>query len=253
MDIPAGRIVWFDYLTSEPAKAQTLFRALFGWTSQTVTMPITSGTYTMIVSDGKTIGGYGAPHPGTPTIRFSEPYARWLPHFQVASGHESAAKAKNLGAKMLREPTPFGEMTSKLAVAIDPNGQSFAMWQPPKVDGDPGWAGPPNTFCWAELYTSNTSSSVSFYKTIGGYTETKNPLPDGGTYHLLERDGAPRAGVRTPMQAIQPGWFAWVRVPDLAATAAKAQQLDATIVMPPANGMALLVDPWGCALGLAQA
>jgi len=252
MEIPAGRFVWFDYLTSEPAKAQVFFRSLFGWTTQNVTMPITNGTYSMIASDGRPIGGYAAPHPGTPIYRYSEPYSRWLPHLQVASGHESAAKAKNHGAKMLREPTPFGELSSKLAVAVDPNGATFAMWQPPKVDGDPGWAGPPNTFCWAELYTTNTTSSVSFYKAIGGFTETKTPLPDG-TYHLLERDGAPRAGVRTPMQGMQHGWFPWVRVPDLVATATKAQQLDASIVMPPANNMALLVDPWGAAFGLTQA
>jgi len=249
MEIPTGRIVWFDYLTSEPPKAQAFFKALFGWSTHTVAIP--TGPYTLIVNSGQPIGGYRAPIAGTPSYRYSEPYSRWLPHLQIENGHESAVKAKNHGAKMLQEPAPFADI-GKLAIAVDPNGQPFAMRQPAKVESDPGWAGPPNSFCWAELYTSNTTSSVSFYKTLGGFTETKNPLPDGGTYHLLERDGQPRAGVRTPMQGIQPGWFAWVRVPDVAATAAKAQQLDATIVMPPAHGMALLVDPYGCALGLAQ-
>lgn len=249
MEIPAGRIVWFDYQTSEPAKAQKFFRALFGWTSQTMTMA--NSSYAMIMSDGRAIGGYTAPLRDTPIYRFSEPYSRWLPHFQIVNGHESAAKAKNHGAKVLREPSALLDI-GRLAIALDANGQGFGMLQPAKVDGDPGWAGPPNTFCWAELYTLNTSSSVSFYKAIGGFTETKTPLPDG-TYHLLERDGAPRAGLRAPMPGMQPGWFAWIRVPDLVATATRAQQLEATIVMPPANGMALLVDPWGCAFGLAQA
>lgn len=249
MDIPAGRIVSFDYQTSQPAKAQAFFRALFGWTTQTLTM--STGSYATIMSDGRRIGGYTAPLRDTPIYRFSEPYSRWLPHFQIANGHESAAKAKNHGAKVLREPSALLDI-GRLAIALDANGYGFAMLQPATVEGDPGWAGPPNSFCWAELYTLNTSSSVSFYKAIGGFTETKTPLPDG-TYHLLERDGAPRAGVRLPMSGVQPGWFAWIRVPDLAATATRAQQLDATIVMPPANGMALLVDPWGCAFGLAQA
>lgn len=241
--------MWFDYLTNEPAKAQAMFRTLFGWTAQHMTM--STGSYTLIMNNGVAIGGYGAALPNTPSYRFSEPYTQWMPHFVVENGHESSSKVKTRGGKVLREPSALLDL-GRLVVALDANGTGFGMRQLPAVQPDQGWAGPPNSFCWAELYTLNTSSSVSFYKTIGGFTETKSPLPDG-TYHMLERDGVPRAGVRTPMSGMQTGWFAWVRVPDLVATVHKAQQLDATVVMPPGNNMALLVDTYGAALGLAQA
>jgi predicted enzyme related to lactoylglutathione lyase len=251
MDIPAGRFVWFDYLTSEPGKAQAFFAALFGWQAQTYVLPEGS-KYTMIASGGRNLGGYGSPLPGTPIYRYSEPYARWLPYLQVVNGHESAAKVKSLGGKMVREPSPVG-YGGRLGIATDTSGLALALWQPQTVDGDPGWAGPANTFCWCELYSPATAASLTFIKKVGEFTEKKSPLPDG-TYSLLERDGAPRAGVREPMPGTQPGWFAWVRVPDVAATAAKAQQLGATIVVAPSGGqnMALLVDPWGATLGLAQ-
>lgn len=250
MDTPAGRFVWFDYLTSEPAKAQTFFKALFGWQAQVYNLSDGS-KYTMIAVDGRTIGGYGSPLPGTPIYRYSEPYSRWLPYLQVASAHEAATKAKALGGTMVREPAPVG-YGGRLAIAADTNGQALGIWQPNEVTGDPGWAGPPNTFCWCELYSPALASATTFAKQLGGFGEQKAAMGDG-TYHTLERDGAPRAGARKPMPGTQPGWFPWVRVPDIAATVAKAQQLEAEIIQPPNGGaMALIVDPWGATLGLAQ-
>jgi predicted enzyme related to lactoylglutathione lyase len=253
MDTPVSRFVWFDYLTSEPAKAQAFFATLFGWKAQPY--DLTDGSkYTMIVAGDQTIGGYAPPLPGTPTYRFSEPYARWLPYLQIANGHETSIKVKTLGGRMVREPAPSG-YGGKLGVATDPNGQALGLWQPDQIPDDPGWAGPPNTFCWCELYSPTVASAVTFMKQVGGFSETKSQMPDG-PYHLFEKDGQPRAGARKPMAGTQPGWFAWVRVPDIAATCAKAQQQDATIVQPPSNmgtmTMALLVDPWGATLGLVQ-
>ncbi len=241
--------MWFDYLTSEPPKAEKYFRTLFGWTFQTMTM--STGPYTLIMNNGVAIGGVQAPLPDTPTYRYSEPYSRWSPHLIIENGHEGSGKVKTRGGKVLREPSALLDM-GRLVVALDANGTGFSMRQPATVQPDPGWAGPPNSFCWAELYTLNTSSSVAFYKAIIGFTETKSPLPDG-TYHMLEKGGVPQAGVRLPMPGVQTGWFAWVRVPDLVQTVHKAQQLDSTVIMPPGNNMALLVDPYGCTLGLAQA
>lgn len=241
--------MWFDYLTSEPPKAQKFFRALFGWTAQNMTM--STGAYTLIMNEGVAIGGFQAPLPDTPSYRYSEPYSRWLPHFVVENGHEGSSKVKARAGKVLREPSALLDL-GRFVVGVDPNGTGFGMIQPATVKPDPGWAGPPNSLCWAELYTLNTGSSVSFYKMIGGFTETKSPLPDG-TYHMLERAGVPQFGVRTPMAGMQTGWFPWIRVPDLVGTATKAQQLESTIIMPPGNNMALLVDPFGAAFGLAQA
>jgi predicted enzyme related to lactoylglutathione lyase len=173
-----------------------------------------------------------------------------MPQFEIANGHESAAQAKRLGATMHREPAPFADV-GKVAFGADPGGIAFAMREPAKTAEDVGWSGPAHTFCWAELYTPVVSSAVSFYKVFAGFTPTASQLADG-PYYLLERDGQPRAGLRAPLPGVQPGWFPWVRVPDVARTAATAQGLEATIVMPAANGRALLVDPWGATLGLAQ-
>ena len=253
MDGPAGRLGWFDYLTSEPAKAQAFFAALFGWQAPTYNLG-DGGKYTAIATGGRALGGYGAPLPKTPIFRYSEPYSRWLPYLEIADGHASAAKVKALGGAMVRELAPVG-YGGRLGIATDPNGAALALWQPNEVKADPGWAGPANTFCWCELYSNALGSASTFAKQLGGFTETKSPMADS-EYHLFALDGAPRAGARKPMPGMQPGWFAWVRVTDLAATAAKAQQLDATIVQPPADmgaiKMALLVDPWGASLGLIQ-
>ena len=253
MEIPTGRFVWFDYVTHDAKKAQAFFGSLFGWTTQTLAM--FRGHYTTIVSGDRQLGGYMATLPDTPMFRFSEPIARWLPYLQIANAHDSAVKLKTLGGTMIREPYAVAD-AGKMAIAADPHGERFALWQPAAVPDDHGWAGPPGTFCWAELYTSSPSSSVRVLKQLGGFTETKSAMGDG-TYHLLERDGAPRAGVRQPMPGMPPGWFAWVRVADVDATVAKAKQLGAEINVPPADmgasRMALITDPFGAALGIMRA
>jgi predicted enzyme related to lactoylglutathione lyase len=251
--IPTGRIVWFDYLCNEPAAAQKFYAAVLGWSTQTYTMPGT--TYTRIVGGGREIGGYLPALPKTPIFRLQMPYARWLPHLQVENANDSAVRIKQLGGAMIREPYPVSTL-GKMAIAADLDGHNFALWQPAAVPEDTGWVGPPGTFCWCELYTTSLGSASRFYCQIAGFSETANPLPDGGSYHLFARDGAPRAGMRAPMPGTSSGWFAWARVADIARTVARASELEAVVNVPPthmgASLMALVTDPLGATLGLMQ-
>jgi uncharacterized protein len=255
MDIPVGRFGWFDYLTHDIAAAQKFFAQVFGWTTQTMVLGATK--YPLIAAGNRYIGGYGAVLPGTPVYRYSDPYSKWMPYVPVANAHEAAGRVKQCGGKMVREPAPFGDL-ARMAIAADASGQSLAVWQPqaPSKDPDPGWDGPVGTFCWAELYTPNSPGEVmTMMKLACGFTATKSGAGDG-TYYLLERDGKARAGIRTPMPGMPPGWFAWVRVASTDVTVAKAQQLGAEVHLPPVDvgsgRMALITDPFGAALGILQ-
>lgn len=247
-----ARFTWFEYLTSEPAKAQAFFRAVFGWEAQTYVMP--NGTrYSVITNAGRAIGGYNAPLRGTPIFRYSEPYSRWVPCLQVGDGHAIVGTAKERGGTVAREMSTIHD--GRVAVITDPGGQSFGVWQP-ATDEARSWGTEPGSFCWSELYTEQPGSASVFLKHLAGFTEQKSQLPDGATYHLLESEGAPHAGARKPMPGSQLGWFAWVRVPDIAAAVARAEQFEIAVLQPPTNTgathMALIVDPYGATLGLAQ-
>jgi predicted enzyme related to lactoylglutathione lyase len=228
LQIPLGRFVSFDYVAPEPQKAQAFYGTVFGWTSQQYVAPL--------------------------AMTDAPQSAHWLPLLQTPNAHESASKAKLLGGTMLREPYKK-DGRGKQAITLDPTGAPIALWEPIQVNTDKHWTGSPGAICWAELYTKSPTAAGAFYKQLGGFTETKTIVADDTPYHLYERDGLPRAGVRRPMPDMPCGWFAWVRVDNVDRIVGQAFRLGATVTRAPmdmchGSRMALLRDPFGAALGL---
>jgi len=247
-----ARFTWFEYLTSEPAKAQTFFKTVFGWDAQTYVLP-GGAKYTAIVNAGRPIGSYNAPLKGTPIFRYSEPYSRWVPYLEVQDAHALIGTLKAAGGSVARELSAIHD--GRMAVLTDPAGQHFGMWQPAAFDVNRTWGSEPGSFCWLELYTTQPGAAVTLLKHMAGFFEQKSQLPDGSPYVTLEADGVAHAGVRKPMQGSQLGWFAWVRVPDLATALMRALQFETQVIQPPIPGaapMAIIVDPYGATIGLAQ-
>jgi predicted enzyme related to lactoylglutathione lyase len=249
-NIPTGRFVWFELYTKELDKAQGFYGELFGWKTQAMPMPGGTGSYTMIVADGATIGGYMAPPPGAPQ------HSHWLSHLQVASAAESAAKVKASGGRIGLEPVKMGDFGT-FAVALDPSGAAFALWQPGKPEGDGNFKGKPGTPCWNELFTDAPEKCVAFYQAIGGFTTKAMPMPTGD-YHLLEHDGASRAGVtKTPMPGVPNQWLPYFQVASADQTTAKAKKLGAKVHVEPQDipnvgRFALFADSTGATFGILQ-
>jgi uncharacterized protein len=248
MTIPTGRFVWFEYVSADAKKAQGFFGELFGWSTKAVPMP--DGEYTMIAApDGTTIGGYFAPPPGAP------PKASWLPYLQVQSAADIAAKVKKAGGSIMKEPFKVGDFAT-MAVALDPHGAGFALWQPNKVE-EPAKS-TVGHFAWNELPSKNPEASVKFYTQIGDFTESKMDMGPAGTYHVLESDGQPRAGIMAQQMPEAPhAWLPYVHVASADQSADKAKRLGATIVVPPTDipnvgRFAILVDAQGAATGILQ-
>jgi predicted enzyme related to lactoylglutathione lyase len=243
--IPTSTFVWFEYVSNDAPKAQGFFGELFGWTKQNV--PMSGGDYTMIAAGGKTVGGYLAPPPGVP------PQAHWLTHLQVASAQDTAAQVKRLGGKVMKEPFKVGEHGT-MAVVIDPQGGALALWQPAKAEPSPA---PENGhFIWNELFSTDPVASVAFYGAIGGFTDKAMEMPGMGTYHVLESEGQPRAGV-TKMSGAPHAWLPYVQVASTDATAEKAKRLGATLIVPPTDipnvgRFSIFADPQGATLGILQ-
>lgn len=255
MDFPVGRFGWFDYATHDPDAAQKFFSAVFGWTTQT--MALGPQRTTLIAAGTRYIGAYTTVVPGTPIYRYSDPYAKWVPYFQVANAHDAAGRIKQTGGKMIKEPGPYGDL-ARWGLATTSSGQPFVVWQPMAASaaGEASWAGGPGSFCWAELYTPNSPGEpVTMMKMALGFTATKSGTPDQ-LYYLLERGGVAIAGVRQPTPGMPPGWFAWVRVTDCDAVVAKAQQLGAEVHLRPTDTgsgrMALITDPFGASIGVLR-
>src|SRR5207302_389185 len=159
---------------------------LFNWKTQDAPMP--TGTYTMIATGGKTIGGY------IPAKDAPNKPAHWISHLQVSDANDTIVKIKNNGGSVKAEPRKMGDQGT-MAIVADPFGATFALWQPAKAEGTGDYHDTAGTWCWNELIVPDPVAAASFYKAIGGFEERRVEMGPGSFYHILESDGKGRAGI----------------------------------------------------------
>jgi predicted enzyme related to lactoylglutathione lyase len=115
---------------------------------------------------------------------------------------------------------------------------------------------PYGSFCFADLNTRNAAGAAQFYGAILGWRVADAPEARG-TYSLFQSDGKTVAGLRHA-HPIPAGWVCYLAVESADATAARARELGASVLAPPADvpGLArtcVLQDPEGAQFGLWEA
>jgi len=121
---------WADLNTPDRAGAKEFYSGMFGWTF--VTGKDATGKekdesgYWHIMNGGHGIGG-------VPPVEYQPRGVppHWLLYYQVADCRAMTAKAKELGARVLMEPTTI-EGQLMFSVVADPQGAAFALFQPGK-------------------------------------------------------------------------------------------------------------------------
>ena len=114
----------------------------------------------------------------------------WATYVAVDSADASAEKVKSLGGNIMAGPFDVMDM-GRMANAVDPQGASFALWQPLKkaefIVGETG------TLCWNELMTTDAEGAQKFYMPLFGWTAKGSPeyielhLGDRGIGGILQR------------------------------------------------------------------
>ena len=114
----ANPFVHVELTTSDPAKAKSFYGALFDWKLDDVEMA-PGMTYTMIrVGEGTGGGMMKHPMAGAPSA--------WLPYVNVDNVAAATAKAKSLGATILREVTEVPNAGS-FSIIVDPTGAMLGL------------------------------------------------------------------------------------------------------------------------------
>jgi predicted enzyme related to lactoylglutathione lyase len=248
-----GTFCWVELGTTDGEAAKKFYTELFGW-DFTDTPIGPGGVYTILKQDGKDVGAlYKMP----PEMTSNGVPPHWLSYVSVTSADESAAKAREAGATLMKEP--FDVMTvGRMAVVQDPTGAVFALWQAGTHSGA-GIVNVPNSFCWNELATTDTAKAGDFYTTLFGWT--KNVQQMGPMeYTSFVNGGRPAGGMYTlptEMANVPPNWMTYFAVEDCDATAAKAGELGAQTISPamdiPTIGrFAILLDPQGAAFAVIK-
>jgi predicted enzyme related to lactoylglutathione lyase len=117
----ANPFVHVELGTTDIDKAKSFYQSLFDWQLQDA--DVGGGmTYTMIgVGEGTGGGMMKHPVPGAPSA--------WLPYVLVDDIAAATAKAKSLGATVMRDVTEVRDAGS-FSIIIDPTGAVLGLWQP---------------------------------------------------------------------------------------------------------------------------
>jgi predicted enzyme related to lactoylglutathione lyase len=116
----ANSFVHTELNTTDLNKARSFYQSLFDWTLEEMPMP--GGPPYVMIEVGEGVGGGMMQHPmpGAPSV--------WIPYVGVSDAAASTAKARSLGANIIRDVTEVPNM-GWFSIAMDPTGAVFGIWQ----------------------------------------------------------------------------------------------------------------------------
>ncbi len=238
-----GTPSWVDLGTPDPADARRFYSGLFGWSI--IEGPPEAGGYSMCELDGKPVAGLG------PQMNTDMP-PWWTTYISVADADETAAAITQDGGSLLVEPMDVFDV-GRMAVAADPAGAVFSIWQPRKYIGA-AIVNDVNSFCWNELATRDPQRSIEFYGAVFGWTA--NILTNAGAenyteFHLGGRGIAgmlPMVGDSWPPD-MPNHWVVYFAVESCDTAVARVGELGGSVVVPPTDvppgRFAVVKDPQG--------
>jgi uncharacterized protein len=242
------RFVWHDLMTTDAARSQAFYTALFDW--QIESMPMMGSVYRMILCGPGPIGGI--------VEEKAIPVSHWMAYVAVKDVDASAARCKELGGSVCVPPTDIPNV-GRFAVCGDPQGAYFTLFNglPDSAGADPD-AFVPGRVCWNELLTSDDAAAQAFYTALFGWKPETKDMGPMGLYRVQTIDGKQAGGMmKSPQPGMPPCWCVYFATLDLAASTAKAKELGAQPICEdmPIEGVgtfSFLTDPVGAGFALFQ-
>jgi predicted enzyme related to lactoylglutathione lyase len=239
-----GTPSWVDIGVPDIGAAAAFYSGLFGW--DTEDMGEEAGHYTMCMLRGKAVAAIGpAMNPGPPA---------WMTYITVADVDATAEAITGAGGTVVAPPMDVME-AGRMAVACDPTGAFFSIWQPKQSIGAE-IVNEPNTLCWNELSTRDLDTALAFYEQVFGYEIQRSP--EYNELKLGDRvvGGAMRMPAEVPAE-VPANWLAYFAVTDIDAAKAKAESLGATSLVGPMDAgdvgrFCVFSDPMGATFALIQ-
>ncbi|MFD9894564.1 VOC family protein [Amycolatopsis sp. NPDC059027] len=245
---PDGTPCWVDLMAPDQRKAVGFYSALLGWEVQVGGEE--TGHYGMAMLGGRPVAGIGQIPPeqaGMPTV--------WTTYLAVSDVDKTAGAVTAAGGQILMAPMDV-LAEGRMAVAADPTGAVFGLWQPGRHFGTQVLEAP-GTQAWNEIMTRDYEAAKTFYGEVFGYS-FGDISAEGFRYATLDIDGRPAGGIGllpadTPPE-VPANWTTYFAVADADAGAAKVSELGGTVVAPPADSaygrVTAVVDDQGASFRL---
>jgi hypothetical protein len=238
-----GQPSWADVTVPDVRAAAAFYAGLFGWEPEEDPRP-EAGGYTMFARRGKHVAA------ATPSMQEGIP-PHWTVYLAADDVDRVAARIRDAGGEVMLDPFDVFD-SGRMAVAADPGGAVFGVWQARGHIGSQ-LAGEPGTMGWAEVQTRDKAAVQPFYEQVFGYeTETMSEGETSG-YVLMKVGGQPAAGlieIEPEWGDIPSAWSVVFEVEDCDAAVARAQELGGSVLRPAESiegvgRFALVADPSG--------
>ncbi len=246
----AGKLIWADLFTTDPAGATNFYCKLFGWTATTIDQK--GKTYTVFSNEGRPVAGLaprsvkGAGHP-----------SRWIGYFAVTDIAAVLQTVTKEGGKVHAPSRNFPDRGSQ-AIVADKNGIPIGLLQSStgdSPDGEPK----PGDWNWFELYVGAPKETADFYHETIGFDVAPETNSDRKSDFVLSSGGQNRGGI-APMPEgadAKPSWLGVIRVADLDQTLAKVATLGGEVLVAPhaveyGSRFAIILDSTGGTVGVVQ-
>lgn len=244
---PAGVPCWADLTAPDVAAAQSFYADVLGWTFLQTGEEY--GGYVMAEMRGAAAAGIGPQQDGIPVA--------WTLYLASDDVDKTAAAITEHGGTVVLAPGDVGPL-GRMAVAADPTGATFGVWQAGTSIGA-GLVNEPGGLTWEDLRSPDPDTARDFYKAVFGYRT--DALPEAGpdyTTFALPGEEAPLGGMGGMMGAegLPAHWVVYFGVTDASAAQAAAERAGGRVLAPafdtPYGRMAGLADPAGAAFWVVE-
>jgi predicted enzyme related to lactoylglutathione lyase len=239
-----GTFCWAKLETGDPEGATAFYAGLFGW--EAVDMAVAAGgdatTFRLPGGDVCALERHD-PRQGPPG---------WLSYVSVADAAEVTRRARDAGARVVREPSDAGG-AARTAVVEDPTGAVFGLWEPRRRIGAT-LVNDPDAMCLNQLNTSDPEAAARFYTDVFRWRIQPVGTDAQPYWGIFNGEGLNGGMMPLPGGSGASHWLVYFASSDVDRSARRAAELGGRIVVPPVdipNGrIAVALDPQGAPFAL---
>ena len=240
---PAGTPCWIDYGAADIDATKAFYADVLGW-QYTGGDPEYGGYLTCEVKGLQAAGMAPRMDPNAPPS--------WTTYFATDDADATAARIGEAGGSVVVEPMDVGPM-GRMAVARDPQGNQFGIWQAGQHTGVRIY-NEPGALVWNEAAVDDADAARKFYSSVFGFRFDE--VEGAGGYTTFAVGEAPLGGLGAHQEGSPKGWTACFAVSStdkaVEAVTSGGGKVTMAATDTPYGRFAVLEDPWGAPFSVMQ-
>jgi uncharacterized protein len=242
---PAGTPCWVDLSVPDLSAGLEFYRSVFGW--EMVDSGPEYGNYHIAQVDGRAAAGIG------PVMEEGQPSA-WTVYLAADDADAAAKLVGEHGGSVLVPPMDIAD-NGRMAIAADPTGAVFGIWQSLGMIGA-GIANEPGGLVWEDARLSDPEAGKRFYADVFGWTygPVEGAPEDYATFAVDGEIAGGLGGLMGAPEGTPSHWLPYFMVADVDLATTSARSGGGAVLLEPEDTpfgrMSVVTDPFGATFSL---